>query len=312
MDNGTTDDPLHPIGELARRTGLPVRTIRFYSDAGIVVPTSRGTNGYRLYGAEAVARLELVRTLRELGLDLPTIRTVLDREAALPEVAAAHAKAIDVQIRTLRLRRAVLTAVARRGAEAEELELMHRLAKLSEEERRRMTAEFLDAAFEGLHAHPAFGAVIRSMTPALPDDPSTEQIEAWVELAELFQDADFRTSVNGMARNLASDRAPDGDGLALPRILAEAVRSLVEPALAAGVDPASAEGTAIGSTLAGHYARTVGRADGPELRSRLADHLAAMNDPRRDRYLRLLAVVNGWPEPDGMAPVLEWAARSVR
>src|SRR6267154_2019545 len=101
-------DTLYSIGDLARRTGLTVRAIRFYSDSGIVPPTDRSPAGYRLYGIDAVARLDLVRTLRGLGLDLPTIRQVVDREVSLPEVAAAHAEALAVQIRTLRLRRAVL------------------------------------------------------------------------------------------------------------------------------------------------------------------------------------------------------------
>ncbi|MFJ2738529.1 MerR family transcriptional regulator [Streptomyces sp. NPDC087440] len=312
--------PLHPIGELARRTGLSVRTIRFYSDAGIVTPARRGANGHRLYGPEAVTRLELVRTLRELGVDLPTVRTVLNREAALPEVAAAHARAIDVQIRTLRLRWAVLTAAARRGSDPEELDLMHRLAGLSEQERRRMVAAFLDAAFEGLHSDPVFAGVMRTLTPELPDDPSTEQVEAWVELAELLQDAEFRADMHATALDLASDRS-GADGPGVPRTLAEAVRSLAEPALAAGVDPASAEGAAVASKLAERYARIVARPDGPDgpdgpdrpdLRARLLTRLERINSPRRDRYLHLLAIVNGWPEPDGMAPALEWTLRAFR
>ena len=97
-------------------------------------PTHRSPAGYRLYGIDAVARLDLVRTLRDLGLDLPTIRKGVDREGSLPEVAAAHAEALAVEIRLLRLRRAVLTAVAKRGSTPEEMGLMHKLAKLSEDE----------------------------------------------------------------------------------------------------------------------------------------------------------------------------------
>lgn len=73
-------DTLYSIGDLARRTGLTVKTIRFYSDRGIVAPTGRSPAGYRLYDIDAVARLDFVRTLRALGLDLPTIRKVVDRE----------------------------------------------------------------------------------------------------------------------------------------------------------------------------------------------------------------------------------------
>ncbi|WP_256670364.1 MerR family transcriptional regulator [Nocardia cyriacigeorgica] len=67
------DDMLFTIGALAERTGLTVKTIRFYSDKGIVPPTAHSPTGYRLYDADAAARLELVRTLRELGIGLPTV-----------------------------------------------------------------------------------------------------------------------------------------------------------------------------------------------------------------------------------------------
>lgn len=66
---------------------MPRRRRRIPSDRGIVAPTDRSPAGYRLYGIDAVARLDLVRTLRELGLDLSTIRRVVDRELSLPEVA---------------------------------------------------------------------------------------------------------------------------------------------------------------------------------------------------------------------------------
>jgi DNA-binding transcriptional MerR regulator len=68
---------LYAIGQLAQRTGLQARTIRFWSDSGVVPPVQRSEGGYRLYDAEAVARLDLVRTLRDLGLGLDAIQHVL-------------------------------------------------------------------------------------------------------------------------------------------------------------------------------------------------------------------------------------------
>lgn len=304
-------DTLYSIGDLARRTGLTVKTVRFYSDAGIVPPTDRSPAGYRLYGTDAVARLGLVRTLRDLGLDLPTIRKVVDREVSLPEVASAHADALEVQIRVLRLRRAVLTAVAKRGSTPEELDLMHKLAKLSENERRRLIDDFLGAVFDGLDDHPAFAAVARSLTPELPESPEAEQVEAWVELAELFQDPGFHSTMQGMARDLAADRAPDGS-TGLPRILAEAARSQVIPALAAGTEPAAPEAEPIVTALATHYAHILGLPDDTTVRRRLVSRLETMDDPRRDRYLVLLAVINGWPAPESLSPVLDWTVRALR
>ncbi len=142
------------IGELASRTGLPVRTIRFYSDEGVVPPADRTDAGYRLYGPDALARLGLVRTLRDLGLDLATIRRVLEREVSLKDVAAAHAAALDAQIRVLRVQKAVLQAVAERGSDPKELQQMHRLAQLSDDERKRIVADFLDHSFDGPRHRP--------------------------------------------------------------------------------------------------------------------------------------------------------------
>ncbi|MGC5394631.1 MerR family transcriptional regulator [Streptomyces sp. DT20] len=304
-------DTLYSIGELARRTGLTVKTIRFYSDRGLVAPTDRSPAGYRLYGIDAAARLELVRTLRELGLDLPTIRKVVDRELSLPEVAAAHAEALAVQIRVLRLRRAVLTAVAERGSTPEETELMHRLAQLSQDERQRLTDDFLDAVFGGLDAAPAFAGAMRSMTPELPDNPEAEQVQAWVELAEMALDPGFRAVVRQMVQDQAAEQ-PLSDMTGPVRDIAAAVRDQAGPALTAGIDPASPQADPIVEAFMAHYARLLGRPDDAGLRRRLATRLESVNDPRRERYLQVLAVVNGWPAPESLAPVLDWSVRALR
>ncbi|MEA2142916.1 MAG: hypothetical protein QOI64_1346, partial [Solirubrobacteraceae bacterium] len=144
---------LIPIGALARLTGLSVRTLRFYSDSGLLAPAGRSEAGYRLYDAGAAPRAELVRTLRELGVDLPTIRRVLDRELSVAGVARAHAAAVDAQIRVLRLQRAVLAAAAARETTTpQEMKLMHDLARLSAAERRNIVTDFVDDVFAGLDA----------------------------------------------------------------------------------------------------------------------------------------------------------------
>lgn len=303
-------DRLYSIGELARRTGLAVRTIRFYSDRGIVAPAGRSPAGYRLYDADAVARLDLVRTLRDLGVDLPTIRKVVNRELPLPAVAAAHAEALDVQIRILRLRRAVLTAVAKRGSTPEEMELMHKLARLSEDERQRLIGDFLDAVFGDLGTEPSFTGIRRSMTPELPDDPEAEQVQAWAELAELSQDPDFRASMRRMARDDAAELG-QGSAPVLRRGLVAVVRDQAGPALAARIEPASLQAAPVVAALTAHYARILGRPDDAGLQRRLLARLEAVNDPRRERYLTLLTVINGWPAPESLTPVLDWSIQAL-
>lgn len=305
-------EALYAIGDLARRTGLTVKTIRFYSDRGIVTPADRSPSGFRRYSIDAVARLDLVRTLRELGVDLASILKVLDRELSLPEVAAAHADALAVQMRVLRLRRAVLTAVAKRGSGPKEMDLMHKLAKLSDDERRHLVDDFLEATFGGARTTPAFAAIERSLTPELPDDPEAEQVEAWVELAELSQDPGFRARLRAMAQDEAAERSPRGGAAAPERDLIATVRDEIAPALAAGVEPAAPEAGPLVAALKAHYARVLDASDDAGLRRRLVTRLETANDPRRERYLELLAVINGWPAPQTLAPALDWALQALR
>ncbi|MFD4658079.1 MerR family transcriptional regulator [Kitasatospora sp. NPDC058444] len=328
-------DTTYTIGELARRTGLTVKTVRHYSDQGIVPPADRNPAGHRRYGADAVARLELVRTLRELGLGLSAIRRVVERELTPADVAAAQAEAIDVQIRVLRLRRAVLGTVARLGSTPEELTLVHRLARLTEDERKSLIGEFLAGVFGGIGSGGGrFAAAARSLTPELPEEPSVEQVEAWVELARLAGDAGFRALLRGLAEAEAAEgEASEGaasEGAAaegevgsgevraasgVPRPgLAVAVRELAGPAVAAGVEPESAEGAAVVAALVERYGRCCAGAvpgDAGALRERLAERLGAMADPRRERYLELLAVVNRWDAPESWAAEVDWAVRAV-
>ncbi|MGW6574538.1 MerR family transcriptional regulator [Streptomyces sp. NPDC054945] len=297
---------LYSIGELARRTGLTVKTVRFYSDKGIVPPTERSPAGYRLYGPDALARLDLARTLRDLGLDLETVRKVLDREASVPEVAAAHADALDVQIRTLRLRRAVLRAVAgRRGPTTMEMDLMHRLATLSRDEQRLLISDFVDGVFEVAQENAEFVDLLRSVVPELPDDPTPEQVEAWVELAGLCQDEDFRAAIRRTAEVQAVE--PDQQDVgALQEALDRAMRERIDEAVSVGLVPAPAGGASLAGSLGSLYAHAFERADEGGLRRWLLARLQTTADPLAERYWLLLAAVNGWPAAPALAPVHSW------
>ena len=271
-------DVLYAIGELARRTGLSVKAIRFYSDRGLVAPAERSAAGHRRYGADAVVRLDLVRTLRELGVDLATIRRVLDREATLAEVAAAHAEALAARIRLLSLHRAALLAVAEHGCLPEGMDLVHA--------HRQLIDDFLHAVLDD-------PGIRRSLTPELPASPTAEQLAAWSDLVDLVQDEDFRRHLRRLADHYVPTTPPRRDLVAL-------VRDEAGPAVTAGLSPESAE--------AGRIVATVTALFGTDLLGRLED----ANDPRRDRYLRLLAVINGWAAPEDVAPAVDWFIRALR
>lgn len=98
------------IGDLARRTGVPVRTIRFYCDEGLLEP-ARSVGGHRRFDVAAVDRLNLVRRLRGLGLGLRSITDVLTGRRSLADAVAAERAVLDHEVATLAWRRSALRAV---------------------------------------------------------------------------------------------------------------------------------------------------------------------------------------------------------
>ncbi len=69
---------MRTIGNVARISGLTVRTLHHYDDIGLLVPSDRGTNGYRIYSDSDLERLRTVLVYRELGLSLGEIASILD------------------------------------------------------------------------------------------------------------------------------------------------------------------------------------------------------------------------------------------
>ncbi|WP_433455470.1 MerR family transcriptional regulator [Streptomyces sp. CA-142005] len=296
--------PLLTIGQLSRRTGLTVRTIRYWSDIGAVLPAGRTGGGHRLYDTESVARLELVRTLRELGLSLDEVRRVLRREITVADVAAVHVAALDAQIHSLRLTRAVLSTVAKRHPQTEEMALMNKLARLSARERRQMIDDFVTEIFDGLDSDPLLKEKLR-LTPELPDEPTPEQVDAWVELAELVGDADFRQRMRKIVEYHAESRAQGGPAAqpgGYQRFTRQMV-SLVEEARERGIAPDSPEAAQV-------VDRLLEGADAARL-AYVRERLRAGLDSQSERYHRLLAVINGEQPRPTHAGNLEWLLTAI-
>jgi DNA-binding transcriptional MerR regulator len=302
------DAAMLTIGQLADRTGLPVRTIRYWSDIGAVPPVARVGRDHRRYDAAGVARLELVATLRELGLGLAEIRRVLDHQATMADVAAAHVGALDAQIRTLRLRRALLTAVARRKPGTEEMTLMNKLARLSAQERKQIIDDFVGEVFGGLEPEPGLAARMRQATPDLPDDPSADQVDAWVELAELVQDPGFRRRIRAMAgqgvRAAAAEPATGGEQAPTPDFAARALEH-AGPAAGLGVAPDSGEAADV-------LDKILGGTPADQRRPELREQLESGTDARAERYWQLLGIINGWPPFPSHVPAFEWLIAALR
>ncbi len=109
-----------PIGELSRRAGCNIETIRYYERIGVLPPPRR--NGrYRSFSASDVARLVFVRRARELGFTLDEVRALLKLAAAndrstcteVREISVAHLSDVHARIANLRAMERVLAAAVR-------------------------------------------------------------------------------------------------------------------------------------------------------------------------------------------------------
>lgn len=308
--NGTT--PLHSIGNLSTRTGVPVRTIRFYSDIGLLPPTHRSPAGYRCYDDAALERLRTICVLRELDVDLATIRRILGGDLSVAEVAAAHAAATELQIRVLRLRQSVLRYLARRGSSPEEISLVHHLTRLTSDERRRLVTDFIAGLTSGTPSARTAAAALRTAVPDLPDDPSDAQLAAWVEVARLIADDGFRTRVAHAALPPADEEALPG---ADPETAADLVcfaRQTVAAATEAGTDPESEEAMAVVDAVVARFAAVLGQPADPELRAWMARQFEAGYDPLVERYWRLVWTVNDWQVVPGHLPFQPWIIKALR
>lgn len=78
------------IQQIAKITGTTSRTLRHYDDIGLLPPSSVGGNGYRRYDGTALVRLQRILLLRDLGLGLPQIAEVIDRETSEEHALEGH------------------------------------------------------------------------------------------------------------------------------------------------------------------------------------------------------------------------------
>jgi DNA-binding transcriptional MerR regulator len=110
------------VGELARRTGLTIRTLHHYDEIGLLKPSLHTEAGYRLYTAGDVARLQQVLSLRQLGFSLGEVRDCLDRPGFSPlEVIRLHVARLREQIEWQRGLCERLEALAAHFSAAEEV-----------------------------------------------------------------------------------------------------------------------------------------------------------------------------------------------
>ena len=102
------------IGTVAKRSGLPSKTIRYYEDIGLIRP-ARGENGYRSFAEPDLHKLAFIARARDLGFSIEDCRTLLSlyeddsrASAQVKNLAQDHLRQIDEKIAQLNEMKATL------------------------------------------------------------------------------------------------------------------------------------------------------------------------------------------------------------
>jgi DNA-binding transcriptional MerR regulator len=201
------------VGELARRTGLTVRTLHHYDDIGLLRPSGRTESGHRLYTAADIARLQQVLSLRQLGFSLEEVRDCLDQPGFSP------LKVIDLHVTRLR----------------EQVELQRRLCERLEAIADRLRAAETVSADEFLRTIEVMTMMDRYYTP--------EQQEALKKRAEVMGPEAIRKSQEDWAELIAQVRAEMDKGTdpTAPQVQALAKRWMELVHAFTGGDPGIAQ-----------------------------------------------------------------------
>lgn len=278
-------DEMWSIGELAEHAGVTVKTVRFYSDRGLLPEAGRSGGGHRRYGPEALDRLRLIRSLRTLDLPVTEVGRVLDQEGALEDVVAGRLRELGSQLAALRWREAALQLLQDCAPE-ERADRLRLIGAVGTPPSTAALARFWRAWLPPRLPARLVTVVVDHAVPQPPAAPTPQQVLAFARL-HAFASGPCPDTGRPVARRPEPDYRPDVlfDGLI------EAY-ALAAPDVRAARPPR--EGEALDCFVSAH-ARARGARDTPAFRRALSAQLAA--ELRIDDYWRLTAVVRASPDP---------------
>ncbi|WAL97948.1 MerR family transcriptional regulator [Streptomyces sp. Je 1-369] len=283
---GTPGD-LWSIGQLAERAGVTVKTVRFYSDRGLLPEATRSGGGHRRYGPDALDRLRLIRSLRTLDLPVPDVGRVLGEEGALEDVIAGQLKEVGSRLAALRWREAALQLLTDCTPQ-ERVERLRLVGAVSTPPGTAALARFWRCWLPARLPSRVVAAVVDRAVPVPPDAPAPAQVLAFARLQDFVTSPCFVSGPRAGTDYGQPEVHSSGKGYR-PAVLYEGLPEAFElaaPDVRAGRAPR--EGEALDCFVAVHAA-ALNRRDTPDFRRALHRMLAA--EPRVDRYWQLAAEV---------------------
>lgn len=177
----TTPGTRWRVGDLAKLTGLTVRTLHHYEAIGLLGAAARGEGGHRLYDEASVQRLYRIRVLRSLGIALAEIRRVIDDDASVASVMQQHLARVELEVEALTRLRDRLRQICRHpGSRVETAELLRTIDAMSRLER-HVDARRQDASARPAHrVEPQWRALADELRASMAagEDPSAGRARA--------------------------------------------------------------------------------------------------------------------------------------
>lgn len=189
-------EKLYTIGEVAKLTGVPIKTIRYYTDINLLPATHRTEARFRLFSTEDIWQLQLIRVLRQLAFSLEEIRAIIGGNLPVSTAIDWQLEAIAHRIHQLQHIREVLQqAKEARHHPRQSLHTLYELGMaLSQNavERSRFVTEKLHALVEQAHLPDEWRQnLLDHFTWQSPDTFTTQQIAAWTEIVSILNDPAF-------------------------------------------------------------------------------------------------------------------------
>ncbi|MFJ9472824.1 MerR family transcriptional regulator [Streptomyces caniferus] len=286
MTVSTSPDGMWSIGELAEQAGVTVKTVRFYSDRGLLPEATRSAGGHRRYGPEALDRLRLIRSLRTLDLPLPQVDRILAQEDepgatdALEGAVAGQLRELGTQLSALRWREAALHLL-RDCTPEERADRLRLIGAVTIPPNTDALARFWRHVLPARLPARLLSTLLEAAVPQPPADPTPSEVLTFVRLHAVATDPRVRDiDIRRLAARTPAEACRPAvlyEGLAEACALASADVRAQRPPHA---------GEALDCFVTAHAGLHNTR-DTPDFRRRLSTQLAQLAHPLIDRYWQL-------------------------
>ena len=175
------------------------------------------------------------------------------------------------------------------------------MTQLSRAERRNVVEGFFEQVSDGINVDKKWvRQMVEATIPELPDEPTPEQCDAWIELSSILADPAF---IANMRSNASDVWGRDSFDLEASQKASDAIVRRAKQAIEAGIEPISPQGRELARNWLETSARLMNREPDAAFRGWLREKYAH-HDPRASRYWELVAIMRGH-SPD-VSPNREW------